>query len=187
MMSDAGRAAFPDRHLALVGLMGSGKSTVGARCAQLARRSLVGVDELVVALAGRSIPELFAEGEARFRAVERDAVESACASPAPLVIACGGGVPLDPENRRRLRSSSFVVWLRAAPEVLAARVGDDANRPLLAGDPLGALRRQEATRADAYEAVADAVVDASAAVEAVADAVLTRFAESSAVEPGAVR
>jgi len=148
------------RHLVLVGLMGAGKTTVGERCAAALGRPLVDTDELVETRTGRTVADLFAEGEPTFRAVERDAVADACASPAPLVIACGGGAVLDPESRRRLRSTGFVVWLRAAPDVLADRVRHDpAERPLLAREGrLATLTRLAETRAPAYEATADVTV-----------------------------
>ncbi len=148
------------RHLVLVGLMGAGKTTVGERCAATLRRPFVDTDDLVEARTGRTVAELFGEGEPTFRAAERDAVTDACASPAPLVIACGGGAVLDPDSRRRLRSAGFVVWLRAAPRVLAARVqADPVERPLLAREGrLATLTRLAETRAPAYEAAADVTV-----------------------------
>ena len=79
------------------------------------------------------------EARTRFRELEREVVADVCAAPDPLVIACGGGAVVDPDNRRRLRDAGVVVWLRAPTAVLAARVGNDATRPLLAGDPAGAL------------------------------------------------
>jgi shikimate kinase len=164
------------RHLVLVGLMGAGKTTVGERCAERLARPFVDTDDVVEATAHRSVPELFAEaGESVFRDLERDAVRDATASPSAAVIACGGGAVLDPENRRRLREAGTVVWLRAAPAVLAERVDTDGvERPLLA--PRGAvatLERLAVVRAAAYEAVADAVVDTDGrTVDEVADAVL---------------
>lgn len=148
------------RHLVLVGLMGAGKTTVGERCATRLGRPFVDTDDLVETCTGRTVADLFAEGEATFRAVERDAVADACASPAPLVIACGGGAVLDPDSRRRLRSAGFVVWLRAAPQVLADRVQrDPVERPLLAREGrLATLTRLAATRAPAYDAAADVTV-----------------------------
>ncbi len=165
-------------HLVLVGLMGAGKTTVGQVCAERLDRGFVDTDDLVRMATGRTIPELFAErGEDGFRAAERTAVADACASPAPLVIACGGGAVVDPENRRSI-ASGFVVWLQAAPTVLAERVeADGTERPLLA--PRGTtatLERLSIVRAAAYEAVADAVVDTEGRdVSAVADAVLAVF------------
>jgi shikimate kinase len=163
------------RHLVLVGLMGAGKTTVGARCAARLDRPFVDTDDLVETLAGRTVAELFTEGEATFRSFERDAVADACASPTPLVIACGGGAVVDSTNRRRLRHSGFVVWLRAEPQVLADRVcGDGVDRPLLTdAGTLPTLARLADTRAPAYEAVADvAVTTEGRSPDAVATAVL---------------
>jgi shikimate kinase len=148
-------------HLVLVGLMGVGKSSVGKRCAELLDRPFVDTDELVVATAGVGFDELWAaEGEAGFRTRERIAVADAAASPTPLVIACGGGAVLDPDNRRALRARGFVVWLDAPPVVLATRLADDDSRPLLAGgDRATTLTRLAGTRAAAYEAAADVRIE----------------------------
>lgn len=147
------------RHLVLVGLMGAGKSTVARLCAPRLGRPLVDTDELAVTLAGRGFDDLWADGEAEFRRWERAAVADAAASTAASVIACGGGAVVDPDNRRALRGHGVVVWLRARPDTLAARVGDGAGRPLLAGDPLTALRRLARLREPAYEAAAHHTVD----------------------------
>jgi shikimate kinase len=102
------------KHLVLIGLMGAGKTSVGSECARRLRRDFVDTDDLVVRTADMTIASIFAEGgESRFRAIEREVVTDVCASPRPLVIACGGGTVLDPENRRALRGSGIVVWLRA--------------------------------------------------------------------------
>jgi shikimate kinase len=166
------------RHLVLVGLMGAGKTSVGRRCAVRLERPFVDTDELVVVAAGVPFAELWeAEGEPGFRARERVAVADAAASPEPLVIACGGGAVLDPENRRLLRATGFVVWLNASAEALAARLAGDDSRPLLAGgDRTLTLERLAVLRADAYEAAAHAVVDTDDRTQdAVADAVLEVF------------
>jgi shikimate kinase len=153
-------AAGAMSHLVLVGLMGAGKSTVGRICAGRLGRPFVDTDDLVVTMAGMPFTEFFAEyGEPAFRQLERTAVADVCASPTPLVVACGGGTVVEPENRRRLRAAGVVVWLRAPVGVLAARVGDGQDRPLLAGDPVGALTRLEAAREAAYEATAHVRID----------------------------
>jgi shikimate kinase len=167
------------RHLVLVGLMGAGKTSVGRRCAAKLDRPFVDTDELVVAAAGVPFAELWsAEGESGFRARERVAVADAAASPEPLVIACGGGAVLDPENRRALRGTGFVVWLDAPAEALAARLAGDDSRPLLAGgDRTATLTRLGDLRADAYEAAAHARIDTDGLQQnAVADAVVATFA-----------
>jgi len=172
------------RHLVLVGLMGAGKTTVGAVCAARLDRPLVDTDELVVATAGSTIEEIFATGgEAGFRALEQQAVADACASPQPLVIACGGGVVLDPQNRNLLHNTGFVVWLRAEPSELASRVRAEGRvRPLLA--PAGeeqALERLAALRQAAYDAIADvAVATDGRSVDEVADSVLEEVARCAA-------
>lgn len=146
----------------LVGLMGAGKTTVGRRCAARLERGFVDTDDLVEANTGVSVTEIFErDGEAVFREHERAAVRDACASPVPLVIACGGGAVLDPDSRALLRERGTVVWLRASPAVLGARVGSGKDRPLLVGEAgaVPTLERLAILRAPAYEAAADVVVD----------------------------
>lgn len=151
-----------DRHLALVGLMGAGKSTVGRRLAAAWGRDFVDLDDAVVAAAGRSIPELFAaEGEDGFRDRESAALRAALAGSAPVVVATGGGVVLRDENRALLADEAVVVWLDAEVGALAARVGDGTGRPLLADGPEERLRSLDAARRPLYEAVADLRVDTS--------------------------
>lgn len=154
--------AAAERHLALVGLMGAGKTTVGRLCAARLERPFVDTDQLVETTTGCTVAEIFEqEGEAKFRELERSAVADACASPTPLVIACGGGAVLDPRSRTLLRKTSVVVWLRAAPAELGERVGTDGERPLLRGEggTVAALERLTALRVFAYEATADIPVE----------------------------
>jgi shikimate kinase len=149
-------------HLVLVGLMGAGKTTVGKRCAALMARDFVDTDELVEAVAGKTVAEIFErDGEAVFRELERDAVRDACASPAPLVIACGGGAVLDGNSRALLQGSGLVVWLRAPAAVLGARVGSGTDRPLLGGEAsaVTTLERLAALRGPAYEATAEITIE----------------------------
>lgn len=162
--------------------MGAGKTTVGRRCADLLGRPFVDTDDLVVAATGLPVADVFARhGEPHFREIERAVVADACASPEPLVLACGGGTVVDAENRRRLRSSGVIVWLRAPVAVLAARVGDGAGRPLLGGRPEAALRRLDALRAAVYEAAAHATVETEALdVDAAAKAVVAAYEEAAA-------
>jgi shikimate kinase len=164
------------RHLVLVGLMGAGKTTVGRRCADRLGRRFVDTDEIVEAERGTSVAEIFAtEGEEAFRALERDAVAAATASADPLVIACGGGAVMDAASRELLRASGTVVWLRADPATLSARVDrQPGTRPLLVGAPAAAtLAELAAARADAYAAAAHAVVETDGRTQdEVADAVL---------------
>ena len=148
-------------HIALVGLSGSGKSTVAPLVS--ARRGLgapVDLDRVVEGRVGRPVHELFEEeGEATFRRLESDALADALAGP-PVVIATGGGVVLDAENRRLLRSGASVVWLRGSPAHLASRLADTTEaRPLLSGDAEFALHRLAEEREALYSEVADVVID----------------------------
>jgi shikimate kinase len=165
------------QHLVLIGLMGSGKTSVGIECARRLGRTFVDTDDLVTSAARMTVEGIFAEGgESRFRHLEHDVVADVCASPEPLVIACGGGTVLDPENRRALRATGVVVRLRAPAAALLARVGDGSTRPLLRDDPAGSLARLERLREPAYDAAAHAFVDTDALdIAAVAGAVLSVF------------
>ncbi len=167
------------RHLVLVGLMGAGKTTVGQQCARLLDRSFVDTDETIVATTAMTVAEIFAsQGEAHFRELERRAVADVCASPEPLVIACGGGAVLDPENRARLHSAGLVVWLQAPPDVLVARVGNDTGRPLLRNGGAATLERLALLRAPAYEAAADVIVDtAGRSIDEVAALVVEQWSD----------
>ena len=174
-------------HLVLVGLMGTGKTSVGRECAARLDRPFVDVDEQIETGTGRPVAEIFAtDGEAAFRVLERDALADVCASPVPLVIACGGGAMGDADNRRRVRAAGVVVWLTADPQTLAGRVGQGANRvqrPLLAGGdpPVATLERLASLRAPAYEAAAHATVDtAGRNVDEVATLVLEELAQCRA-------
>ena len=165
------------KHLVLIGLMGAGKTTVGLECAARLDRAFVDTDDLVTSVAQMSVETIFADlGEERFRQLEREVVADVCESPTPLVIACGGGTVVDPDNRRALRAAGLVVWLRAPTSTLLSRVGDGSTRPLLHGDPAGALERLGRLRELTYEAAAHAAVDTDDLdIEGVAAAVLALF------------
>ncbi len=148
-------------HLVLVGLMATGKTTVGRLAAARLGRTHVDSDELIELRTGRTVREIFADdGEATFRELEAAALVDALAEDQPAVISAAGGVVLDPANRRALRDAdAFVVWLRADPELLAARVGAQDHRPLLDDDPAGTLAAMDRDRAPLYAEVADRTID----------------------------
>lgn len=135
----------------LTGFMATGKTEVGRRLAALVGVPFVDTDALVESATGRTVADIFArDGEPRFRALEREAVERACGVEG-AVVSTGGGTLLDLENRRRLAAAGPVVCLTAAPDELLRRVGGGADRPLLAGgDRLGRIRELLAARAEAY-------------------------------------
>jgi shikimate kinase len=160
----------------LVGMMGAGKSAVGAALARLLGTAFVDVDREVEAAAGASIAELFARhGEPAFRRLEREAWERVAGK--PVVAALGGGAPAEPGAAERLAATGVVVYLRARPATLLARLGDAASRPLLRdrSPQARAARLSELleARRGAYERAA-LVVDTD---EIDVDAVAARLAE----------
>jgi len=154
----------------LVGMPGSGKSSVGRALAPLLSLPFVDLDEEVEEQVGRSVAEIFERGgEGTFRLAESRAL-AAVAAGGRAVVACGGGIVLDPSNRALLTSTGVVVYLEAAVETLGARVGDGEGRPLLqeGGDAQTELRALLADRDPLYRSVAEQVVDAERDAEAVA-------------------
>lgn len=128
------------RHVVLVGFMASGKTTLGARVAELLGRPFVDVDDRIEALAGAGIDEVFArQGEARFREFESAALRQVLGGP-PAVIATGGGAPMDDDNWRRIFDGNVVVHLHADAGELLARIGDGEGRPLTKSETPGAMR-----------------------------------------------
>jgi len=171
----------PDRTIALVGLMGAGKSTVGRRLASRLDLPFVDADSEIEAAAGCTIPEIFERhGEAEFRAGERRVIARLLRG-RPKVLATGGGAFMDPDTRQRIMARAISIWLRADLDLLLARVGRRDNRPLLKqGDPRQIMERLMAERYPVY-ADADIVVDSDegpheAIVERVIDALRAREA-----------
>jgi shikimate kinase len=146
--------------LVLVGLMGVGKSTVGAVLARRMQRQLVDSDLRIEALTGRTVKQILdADGVAAMRHCEADALFDALADDEPRVIAAAAGVVLDEDNRERLNAADAeVVWLTADPEVLAPRTAARGHRPWLDDDAVGTLRRMQDEREPLYREVADRVV-----------------------------
>ena len=145
--------------IALVGLMGSGKTTIGRRLAAALRMPFRDADAEIEAAAGRTVSEIFnAYGEPAFREGERKVIARLLDDP-PHVLATGGGAMMDAETRALIRQKTICVWLKADLNVLAKRLGRRGSRPLLIGkDPLAVLQEQAARREDGF-ASADIVVE----------------------------
>ncbi len=147
-------------HVALVGMMGSGKSTVGFWLAQSGGLRFVDLDAAIEERQGRSIPEIFeTDGEDCFRDLEKVELAECLSSSQPLVISCGGGAVLRAENRAMLRDQAWVCWLRASIETLSQRVRAGENRPLLGDDPVGELTAISTARTGLYAETAHEIID----------------------------
>ena len=144
----------------LVGMMGAGKTTVGRALAHRMKRPFVDTDRAVVERTGVPVGTVFEiEGEDGFRKRESALLREVCAAQGQ-VVATGGGIVLSEENRRVMRESGIVVYLRARLESLWERTRHDASRPLLATpDPRGRLAELLQQREPLYRDAAHVVVD----------------------------
>lgn len=152
-------------HLVLVGMTGSGKSSVGRYLASALKRDFIDTDKRVESTAGKSVREIFeTDGEETFRQFEAQVLREVLASDGQTVVAAAGGVVTRSENRQELRErcntgEAIVVWLRANTAELLQRVQKGTHRPLLDKDPQGTLASMERARTPLYEEVASVVVD----------------------------
>ena len=146
----------------LVGLMGAGKTTVGRQLAKRLGRPFYDSDHEIVERTGVPIPTIFEiEGEEGFRRRESQAIEELTAS-TDIVLATGGGVVLNPENRARLHNTGWVVYLNVPPALLFERTRHDRNRPLLrVPDPLAKLEELHRQRDPLYREAAHTIVEGS--------------------------
>jgi shikimate kinase len=177
-MTDA--KPIPPMRVVLLGMMGSGKSSVGRALADLTGWRFIDNDALVEAATGRTARELLAEdGEAAMRTAEAAALREGLSLPPPAIVATAAGTVLDPGNRDLIAGGGFVVWLHARPEVLAARATGAEHRPWLDGDPVAWFREAAAVRDPLYRAVSTLEIDTETvrpteAAQAIVEAVSAR-------------
>ena len=167
--------ALRTRTIALVGLPGVGKTSIGRRLAGILGLPFRDADEEIERAAGRTISEIFAErGEAAFREGERRVIARLLEDP-PHVLATGGGAFMNEETRRLIADKAVSVWIRADLDVLARRVARKNTRPLLRGDnPRAILQKLADVRSPVF-AEAKVIVDSaelphSATVSAIIEA-----------------
>jgi len=167
--------------IALVGLMGAGKSSIGRRLATVLDLPFRDADSEVEAAAGRTISEIFESfGEDAFRDGERRVI-ARLMDEGPHVLATGGGAFVNAETRALIKARAISIWLKADLELLARRIGRKDTRPLVRGkDPLEVLTTLAAERDPLY-AQADIVVETgdtphNEAVEAVVRALTAHLA-----------
>jgi shikimate kinase len=151
-------------NLVLIGYRATGKTSVGARLAEVLQRPFVDLDQVLVREAGRAIADIVAQGGwAEFRRLEKELV-ARYRDARGLVLATGGGVVLDPNNVAALRENGIIIWLRAEPAVIQARLAQDqprdANRPsLTGGDTIREVAAVVEERAPLYLAAAQISID----------------------------
>jgi len=146
--------------ISLIGLPGSGKSTVGRQLARRLQLPFFDSDHVIEQQLGCSIRSYFErEGEDRFRDVEESVIDQ-LTQKSKCVLSTGGGVVLRPANRQHLRERCQVIYLNSSPDELFRRLRHDVNRPLLqVGDPLGRLRELHAVRDPLYRETANFVIE----------------------------
>jgi shikimate kinase len=149
--SGALSAAIRERPIVLVGLMGSGKSTIGRRLASRLGMRFADADDEIERAAGMTISEIFARfGEAQFRDGERRVIARLLTGK-PLVLATGGGAFMNEETRALIKQASLSIWLDADSPTLVERVGRRSHRPLLKNrDPGEVLRELAVVRNPIY-------------------------------------
>lgn len=151
-------------NIALVGYMGTGKTTVGKALAKKLKKEFVEMDQVIEQKAHKPIPQIFAEeGEIAFRELEM-AVAKSLAKESNTVFSCGGGIVLNKLNLDYLRQSSEIILLLATEEVIVSRIMKDgqAKRPVIdKPDPLGEIRKVLQFRRPFYEAATEKRIDTS--------------------------
>lgn len=151
----------------LIGMMGSGKSTVGHALEARTGWPYLDNDGLVLRATGQTTPEVLATaGEPTLRRVEAAALDEALAAEPPVIAGVAAGVINDPDARRKMHGRAFVVYLRAPLSVLAERVGTGAGRPWLGDDPVAALEHLYERREPLYQEAADLILDVEDATPA---------------------
>ncbi|MFX0076785.1 MAG: shikimate kinase [Candidatus Hermodarchaeota archaeon] len=166
--------------IALIGFMATGKSTIGKALKNRLGESylFVETDLIVIEIAGKSIPKIFAEdGESKFREYEIEACKTV-AQLSKVIISCGGGVVLNQENVKVLRQFCYLVLLTATPDVIYNRAMSEGkyNRPVIdKKDPFNEIEKVLQSREPYYTSAAEIVIDTSEKpIEAIVDEILQK-------------
>lgn len=165
----------------LVGLMGSGKTTIGRALAKRLNKRFVDADHEIEARTGASIPWIFEiEGEASFRQREADVIRDLTAQD-DIVLATGGGAVLNEQSRHLLKERGTVIYLRASVNSILQRTSHDRNRPLLqTDDPKARIEELLLQRAPLYHEVAHIIIETGRPnVQSVVQSILSQLSNSS--------
>lgn len=173
------RNRLTETPLVLVGLMGSGKSTIGRKVAQALGMAFYDADNEIEAAARMTIPELFeAYGEAEFRSLEQRVVLRLVSQDEGAIISTGGGAFINPEIRDAIKQSAVSLWLNAELDLLMSRVEKRPGRPLLqTEDPRGTMQLLMDQRYPIYEEADVMVTSSDVSKEDIARAVVLAVLE----------
>ena len=166
-----------DKNIVLIGMMGSGKTTVGGLLARRLRRPFIDTDALIGEREGRSIPDIFArDGEDHFRELELKTARE-LSGRAGLVVACGGGLPMQDEAIRALKENGLVFWLDRDPGGTYDAL-DVSGRPLARSGRDGFIKRYQ-DRAPVYRRWADHIIPCGDGPDAAERLISTIYLEVS--------
>jgi shikimate kinase/3-dehydroquinate synthase len=169
----------------LVGLMGSGKTTIGRSLAKKLNLRFLDADQEIETRTGASIPLIFEiEGEASFRQREADVIRDLTAQQG-IVLATGGGAVLNETSRQLLRERGTVIYLRASVASILQRTSHDKNRPLLqTADPRAKIEALSRERAPLYQEVAHIIIETGRPnVHSVVQNILTQLQSNTKIPP----
>lgn len=176
MNSDAAITGESANMIVLIGLMGSGKTTVGRALAKRLNLVFRDSDEAVEKTAKTSVREIFEnQGEDIFRKLESEALVNLCDTKSSIVLAVAGGAIISQSNRDLLqKNAQCIVWLDAPTPTLISRTGRGKHRPLLDGDPVGSLNKMRLDREPLYQQLAThRLVTQSLAIDEVVERIMS--------------
>jgi shikimate kinase len=157
----------------VIGMMGSGKTTVGKELARVLRRDHVDSDDLIAQKGGVPAAEQLRADAAAFRQLEADCIAETLSAGRPVVLSVGGGAPSTPAVAEQLATHDPVVWIRVPEDELFRRIMAHGNdRPMLDGDPRERLHQLLEIRTPTYESAATVVVDGVGIPEEVAQRIV---------------
>ena len=160
------------KNIVLIGFMGSGKSLTSNKLAGTLKRKVFSIDQLIEKREGRMIIEIFKDsGELYFRKVEKEVIKEVSRQ-SGIILDCGGGAVLDPENMTNLKKNGIVIYLSASPERIYANIKDQKHRPLLnVENPQARIAELLEQRKPYYEQ-ADVTIDADKPIDQIVEDIL---------------
>ncbi len=165
-------------NIALIGFMGTGKTTIGEKLAEILKLNFIELDEFIEDLAGKTIPQIFKEdGEIRFREYEIEACKKVSIRD-NVIIACGGGVVLNKINIDYLKEKAIIIYLEASPAVIYDRTMNEGKekRPLLNNpNPMKSIKDLLEYRAPFYKAAAQYTINTEKDIHSIINEIIEIF------------